>query len=61
MKTRRVDGKPETAADKRFFDLREKGYKGPIDRDGRKGKGKDAKILRSMRKTGRANSRRTSR
>jgi hypothetical protein len=33
--TRRVDGKPETAKDKRFFDLRESGYKGPIDQDGR--------------------------
>lgn len=35
-KTRRVDGKPETAADKRFFDLRKSGYTGPIDQDGRK-------------------------
>ena len=34
--TRRVDGKPETDADKRFFDLRESGYIGPIDQDGRK-------------------------
>jgi hypothetical protein len=33
--TRRADGKPETAKDKRFFDLRESGYKGPIDQDGR--------------------------
>lgn len=33
--SRRVDGKPETAADKRFFDLRESGYRGPIDQDGR--------------------------
>jgi hypothetical protein len=32
--TRRVDGKPETAADTRFFDLRESGYKGWIDQDG---------------------------
>ena len=31
--TRRVDGKPETAADTRFFDLRESGYKGPIDKE----------------------------
>ena len=30
-KSRRVDGKPETAADKRFFDLRQRGYTGPID------------------------------
>jgi hypothetical protein len=35
-KTRRVDGKAETAADKRFFDLRESGYAGPVDQDGRK-------------------------
>jgi hypothetical protein len=32
--TRRPDGKPETEADKRFFDLRESGYTGPIDQDG---------------------------
>jgi hypothetical protein len=32
--SRRADDKPETAADKRFFDLRESGYKGPIDQDG---------------------------
>ena len=32
--TRRVDGKPETDADKRFFDLRESGYTGPINQDG---------------------------
>jgi hypothetical protein len=32
--TRRVDGQPETEADKRFFDLRESGYSGPIDQDG---------------------------
>jgi hypothetical protein len=36
MKTRRPDGKPETAADRRFFDLREAGYRGPIDQDGNK-------------------------
>ncbi len=29
-----LDGKPETDADKRFFDLRESGYTGPIDQDG---------------------------
>jgi hypothetical protein len=34
METRRVDGKPETEADKRFFDLRESGYTGPINQDG---------------------------
>lgn len=32
--TRRVDGRPETDADTRFFDLRESGYDGPIDQDG---------------------------
>jgi hypothetical protein len=32
--TRRPDGQPETGADTRFFDLRESGYEGPIDRDG---------------------------
>ena len=32
--SRRVDGKPETAKDKKFFDLRESGYKGWIDQDG---------------------------
>ena len=32
--TRRPDGKPETDADTRFFDLRESGYTGPIDQDG---------------------------
>lgn len=32
--TRRVDGMPETDADRRFFDLRESGYDGPVDRDG---------------------------
>ena len=31
---RRVDGQPETDADKRFLDLRESGYTGPIDRAG---------------------------
>jgi hypothetical protein len=32
--TRRPDGKPETGADKRFFDLRESGYTGPVNQDG---------------------------
>jgi hypothetical protein len=32
--SRRVDRKPETEADKRFFDLRESGYTGPVDQDG---------------------------
>ena len=34
--SRRPDGRPETAADRRFFDLRESGYTGWIDQDGRK-------------------------
>ncbi len=33
-RSRRVDGKSETAADRRFFDLRASGYDGPIDQDG---------------------------
>jgi hypothetical protein len=41
--TRRVDGKPETAADTRFFDLRESGYDGPVDQDGHKST--DARVL----------------
>ena len=32
--SRRADGKPETAKDKKFFDLRESGYTGWIDQDG---------------------------
>ena len=32
--SRRFDGQPETAADRRFFDLRESGYTGWIDQDG---------------------------
>ena len=34
MSSRRADGKPETEADTRFFDLRASGYSGPIDQDG---------------------------
>lgn len=34
--TRRVDGQPETEADRRFFDHRESGYTGPLTRDGEK-------------------------
>jgi hypothetical protein len=34
MDSRRPDGKPETATDKRFFDLRESGYEGPVDHNG---------------------------
>ena len=32
--TRRPDGKPETAADSKFFDQRAAGYRGPIDQHG---------------------------
>lgn len=32
--TRRADGKPDTAADKKFFGLRESGFEGPIDQGG---------------------------
>jgi hypothetical protein len=47
--TRRPDGKPETPADTRFFDLRESGYTGPIDQDGRKDTTSEgASILRRM-------------
>lgn len=33
--TRRFDGRPETEADRRFWALRESGYTGPIDQDGK--------------------------
>lgn len=47
--SRRFDGKPETEADRRFFDLRESGYRGPIDQDGNKvTTGEAADILRRM-------------
>ena len=50
-RTRRVDGKPETAADTRFFDLRESGYQGPIDQDGHKvTSGRAAETLVAMRR-----------
>ncbi len=49
--TRRVDGRPETEADKRFFGLRESGYIGPIGRDGRKViGGRAAEVLAAMRR-----------
>ena len=48
-KSRRFDGKPETARDKKFFDLRESGYRGPIDQNGNKATtGKAADILRRL-------------
>jgi hypothetical protein len=49
--TRRVDGRPETAADTRFFGLRESGYDGPIDQDGYKvTSGRAVEILAAMRR-----------
>ncbi len=43
------DGSPETDADKRFFDLRESGYTGPIDQDGYADTtSDDAQVLRWM-------------
>jgi hypothetical protein len=52
-KTRRADRKPETPADKRFFDLRESGYRGPIDQDGypcrTTGKGINTRFVRDKR------------
>ena len=51
IRTRRADSKPETVADKRFFDLRESGYTGPIDRDGRKvTSGRAVELLAAMRR-----------
>jgi hypothetical protein len=48
--TRRADGKSETAADTRFFDLREAGYTGPINQDGYKvTSGRAVEILDYMR------------
>lgn len=47
--SRRFDRAPETDADKRFFDLRESGYTGPIDQDGNPDTTSDsAAILRGM-------------
>lgn len=47
--SRRLDGAPETEADTRFFDLRESGYEGPIDQDGRADTSSPtAAILRDM-------------
>lgn len=33
-RSRRPDGRPETDADRKLFDLRASGYNGPIDQDG---------------------------
>jgi hypothetical protein len=50
--TRRVDDKPETAADTRFFDLRESGYDGPADQDGYMvTSGRAVEILAAMRRS----------
>jgi hypothetical protein len=47
--TRRWDGKPETPADTRFYDLRASGYTGPIDQDGYAvTSGPDAAALKRM-------------
>jgi hypothetical protein len=47
--SRRWDGQTETTTDKKFFDLRESGYTGPIDQNGNKvTSGPDAAILRGM-------------
>ena len=44
-------GRPETAADTRFFDLRESGYDGPVDQDGRKvTSGRAVEIVAAMRR-----------
>ncbi|WP_340687800.1 hypothetical protein LCL61_17520 [Amycolatopsis coloradensis] len=49
-RSRRFDGKPESAADSRFFDLRESGYTGPIDQDGRPvTSGRAVEILTALR------------
>ncbi|SRR6266487_731296 len=43
------DGTPLSDADRRFFDLRDSGYRGPIDQDGYAAtSGEDAAILRGM-------------
>ena len=47
--SRRWDGKPETPADKRFFTLRESGYRGPINENGEKvTSGPAAEVLRDL-------------
>lgn len=48
--SRRVDGLPETEADRRFFDERESGYTGPLDQDGHRVPADDlgAQILARM-------------
>lgn len=46
---RNFDGTPENDRDRRFHDLRDSGYRGPIDQDGYAvTTGEDADILRRM-------------
>ena len=50
--SRRVDGQPETPADEKFFNLRESGYRGPIDQDGNIPAADDpmTKVLRDLQR-----------
>ena len=49
--TRPADGRPGTAAGKRFYDLRESGYTGPIGQDDRKvASGRAAEVLGAIRR-----------
>jgi hypothetical protein len=50
--SRRRDREPETEADKRFFDLRESGYTGPIDQDGKRVDDVDEWIKEQLRRSG---------
>jgi hypothetical protein len=51
--SRRVDGKPETDADRRLFGLRESGWTGGVDQDGRKvTEGLQADVLTELRERG---------
>lgn len=48
-RSRRVDGKPETEAETKIFDLRESGYTGPIDERGEKvTSGPAVEVLRQL-------------
>ncbi len=50
-----VDKKQAQEADRKFFALRNGGYKGPIDQDGNKvTKGKEYEILMAMQKIGKS-------
>lgn len=49
MDSRNWDGSPESDADRKFHDLRESGYRGPIDQDGNAvTTGPEADTLRHM-------------